>query len=37
VNELAIADRVLIVHGATIMPRVRNDPLATAAPTSLLG
>ena len=28
-NELAIADSVLTVHGATIMPRVRNEPLAT--------
>jgi len=34
---LAISPNVFTEHGTTTMPRVRNDPLATAAPMSSIG
>ena len=34
--EFAIPERVLMVHGATIIPSVKKEPLAKAAATSLL-
>jgi hypothetical protein len=33
-KPLAIAARVLALHGATTIPAVRNDPLEIAAPMS---
>ena len=34
VTPVAISDMLRIEHGATIMPRVLNEPLASAAPRS---